>query len=284
VVGDGSRYDDQHYQPSLAPRLIDQEQIGPIDALMVNDGYAGFTPESLAPAQATADPEADAARVLTEALAAHGVTVAGPPRSGVAPADATTVATMSSPPLRQVVGEMLSNSDNETAEAAMKEIGLATSDAGTFAAGATGLSQLLSDAGIPMDGVRVVDGTGLTTEDQFTCTTLVDVLTHPDTGPVLRDGLAVAGQTGTLALRWRNTPVAGNLRAKTGTLRNVHRAGRRGHAGERVRHVRVRGQRPDPATVTSDDVNMEALPGILLGYGQGLDMAAMGPLPATSTG
>ncbi|HEY7070039.1 MAG TPA: D-alanyl-D-alanine carboxypeptidase/D-alanyl-D-alanine-endopeptidase [Acidimicrobiales bacterium] len=286
VVGDGSRYDDQLYQPSLAPRLIDQEQIGPIDALMTNDGYGGFQPESgsQASARAAADPAADAARVLTDALAAHGVTVAGAPRSGVAPADATTVATMSSPPISQVVGEMLSNSDNETAESAMKEIGLATSDAGTFAAGATGLSQLLSDAGIPMDGVRIVDGTGLTTEDQFTCTTLVDVLTHPDTGPVLRNGLAVAGQTGTLALRWRGTPVAGNLRAKTGTLRNVTAlAGEVAPAGGAVTFAYVANV-PDPATVTSDDVDMEALPGILLGYGQGLDVAALGPLPATPAG
>jgi D-alanyl-D-alanine carboxypeptidase/D-alanyl-D-alanine-endopeptidase (penicillin-binding protein 4) len=286
VVGDGSRYDDQHYQPSLAPRLIDQEQVGPIDALMTNDGYGGFQPESgsQASARAAADPAAEAARVLTVALAAHGVTVAGAPRSGVAPADATTVATMSSPPVRQVVGEMLSNSDNETAESAMKEIGLATSNAGTFAAGATGLSQLLYDAGIPMDGVSIVDGTGLTTEDHFTCTTLVDVLTHPDTGPVLRDGLAVAGQTGTLALRWRNTPVAGNLRAKTGTLRNVTAlAGEVTPASGSVTFAYVANV-PDPATVTSDDVNMEALPGILLGYGQGLDVAALAPLPATPTG
>jgi D-alanyl-D-alanine carboxypeptidase/D-alanyl-D-alanine-endopeptidase (penicillin-binding protein 4) len=286
VVGDGSRYDGQHYQPSLAPRLIDQEQIGPIDALMTNDGYGGFQPESGGMASATAapDPAADAARVLTEALAAHGVAVAGAPRSGVAPADATTVATLSSPPLRQVVGEMLSNSDNETAESAMKEIGLATSDQGTFAAGATGLTQLLGDAGIPLDGVHIVDGTGLTGEDQLTCTTLVDVLARPDTGPVLRDGLAVAGQSGTLALRWRATPVAGHLRAKTGTLRNVTAlAGEVEPAAGSVTFAYVANV-ADPATVTSDSVGMEALPGILLGYGAGLDVAALGPLPATPTG
>ena len=42
---------------------------------------------------------------------------------------------------------MLANSDNETAEAAMKEIGVATTGQGSFAAGAAGLTGLLADAG-----------------------------------------------------------------------------------------------------------------------------------------
>ena len=286
VVGDGSRYDDQLYQLSLATRLIDQDQIGPVDALMVNDGFAGFSPErSLASTVPAPDPAADAARVLSELLPAHGVAVAGPPRSGVAPEGATSVATLSSPPLSQVVAEMLTNSDNETAESAMKEIGLATSDQGTFAAGAAGLTELLSDAGVPLDGVQVVDGTGLTTEDHLTCAALVDVLTRPDTGSVLRDGMAVAGQTGTLALRWRDTPVAGRMRAKTGTLRNVTAlAGEvQPLPGGTVDFAYVANV-PDPATVTPDSVDMDALPGILLGYGEGIDLAALGPLPAEPLG
>jgi serine-type D-Ala-D-Ala carboxypeptidase/endopeptidase (penicillin-binding protein 4) len=282
IVGDGSRYDDQLYQPSLAPRLIDQDQIGPVDGLMVNDGFAGFSPErSLSSTVPAPDPAADAARVLSELLGARGVAVAGPPRSGVAPEDTTTVATLESPPLSQVVAEMLTNSDNETAESAMKEIGLATSDEGTFAAGAEGLSQLLLDADVPLEGVQVVDGTGLTTADRLTCATLVDVLTRPETGPVLRDGLAVAGQTGTLQLRWRDTPVAGRMRAKTGTLRNVTAlAGEvQPLPGGTVDFAYVANV-ADPATVTADEVNMDALPDILLGYGEGIDLPALSPLPA----
>ena len=43
VVGDGSRYDAQRYSPTLARRLIDQDQVGPIGGLMVNDGFARFS-------------------------------------------------------------------------------------------------------------------------------------------------------------------------------------------------------------------------------------------------
>ena len=41
-------------------------------------------------------------------------------------------------------------------------------------------------------------------------------------------GLAVAGESGTLSRRWADTPLAGRIRAKTGTLNQV--TGLAGHA------------------------------------------------------
>ena len=282
VVGDGSRYDGERYQPSLATRLVDQDQVGPIGGLMVNDGFGAFSTErSLASTVPADDTAADFARVLTERLALAGVTVTGAPRSGTAPEAAAPVATLTSPPLRQIVAEMLANSDNETAEAAMKEIGVATSGEGSFAAGAAGLTQLLTDAGVTMEGVRVVDGTGLTTEDQLTCRTLVDTLTREETGPVVREGLAVAGQTGTLALRFGGTPVEGRLRGKTGTLRNATAlAGEvQPLPGGTVAFAYVANV-PDPGSVTFEEVGLEGLAAILLTYPEGVDLAALAPLPA----
>jgi serine-type D-Ala-D-Ala carboxypeptidase/endopeptidase (penicillin-binding protein 4) len=282
VVGDGSRYDGERYQPSLAPRLIDQDQVGPIGGLMVNDGFGAFSTErSLASTVPADDTAADFARVLTERLAAHGVTVAGAPRSGVAPEGATGVATLTSPPLRQIVGEMLANSDNETAESAMKEIGLATAGQGSFAAGAAGLTQLLTDAGVPMEGVRVVDGTGLTTGDSLTCRTLVDTLTREETGPIVREGLAVAGQTGTLEDRFGGTTAVGRLRAKTGTLRNVTALAGDVQTlpGGAVTFAYVANV-PDPETVSFDEVGLGSLADIILTYPQGVDVTALAPLPA----
>ena len=191
--------------PTLARRLIDQDQVGPIGGLMVNDGFAEFS---------TARTNADACRpttprptprVLTERLEARGIAVGGRRGLGAAPEGAAVVASLDSPPLAQIVAEMLTTSDNETAEAALKEIGVAASGEGSWAAGAAGLTELLAEAGVPVDGVQVADGSGLTIENRFTCRTLVDVLGLPETGPVVRDGLAVAGETGTLAERCAGT-------------------------------------------------------------------------------
>jgi serine-type D-Ala-D-Ala carboxypeptidase/endopeptidase (penicillin-binding protein 4) len=282
VVGDGRRYDDQRYEASLAPRLIEQDQIGPIGGLMVNDGFSGFSSErSLASTVPAADPAADAARVLTERLAAHGVAVAGAPRSGPAPDGSTTVASMTSPPLSQIVADMLTNSDNETAEAALKEIGHEMSGQGSWPAGAAALTQLLSDNGVPMDGLHIVDGTGLSLEDQLTCRALVDVLSREETGPILRAGLPIAGQTGTLVDRFVGTSAAGRLRAKTGTLRNATAlaGGVEPLAGGEVTFAYVANV-PDPGEVTFEEVGMEGLADILLAYPRGVDLAALEPLPA----
>jgi D-alanyl-D-alanine carboxypeptidase/D-alanyl-D-alanine-endopeptidase (penicillin-binding protein 4) len=282
VVGDGSRYDAQRYSPTLARRLIDQDQVGPIGGLMVNDGFAEFsTARSNASTVPADDPAADAARVLTERLEARGIAVGGAPRAGVAPEGAAVVASLDSPPLAQIVAEMLTTSDNETAEAALKEIGVAASGEGSWDAGAAGLTELLAEAGVPVDGVQVADGSGLSIENRFTCRTLVDVLGLPETGPVVRDGLAVAGETGTLAERWRGTDVAGRMRAKTGTLRNVTAlAGEMEPlaGGSSVWFAYVANV-ADPGLVSPEQVGLDGLADILVRYPREVDLAALDPEP-----
>jgi serine-type D-Ala-D-Ala carboxypeptidase/endopeptidase (penicillin-binding protein 4) len=280
VVGDGSRYDGERYNPAWPPRFIGQDAIGPIGGLMVNDGFAAFSPAQSAAATVPApDPAADAARVVTDRLRAKGVAVVGAPRAGRAPDGGTEVASMASPPVSQIVAEMLTHSDNETAEAALKEIGVSASGNGSAAAGKAALTQLLTDAGVAVDGVGLVDGSGLSNQGRLTCGTLTELLNLPEAGPVLRDGLAVAGETGTLAERWRGTQVAGRLRAKTGSLRNVTAL-----AGEvepmgalgRVTFAYVANV-PDPGPLGPEDVDMDRLGDILVTYGRGIDLAVLAP-------
>jgi D-alanyl-D-alanine carboxypeptidase/D-alanyl-D-alanine-endopeptidase (penicillin-binding protein 4) len=280
VVGDGSRYDGERYNPAWPQRFIDQDAIGPIGGLMVNDGFAAFSPAQSAAATVPApDPAADAARVVTDRLRAKGVAVVGAPRAGRAPGGGTEVASLASPPVSQIVAEMLTHSDNETAEAALKEIGVATSGIGSAAAGKAALTQLLTDAGVAVDGVGLVDGSGLSNQGRLTCRTLTELLSLPEAGPALRGGLAVAGETGTLAERWRGTQVAGRLRAKTGSLRNVTAlAGEAEPMGAlgRVTFAYV-ANLPDPGPLDPENVDMDRLGDILITYGRGIDMAALEP-------
>jgi serine-type D-Ala-D-Ala carboxypeptidase/endopeptidase (penicillin-binding protein 4) len=279
VVGDGSRYDGERYNPAWPQRFIDQDAIGPIGGLMVNDGFAAFSPaQSAAGTVPAPDPAADAARVVTDRLRAKGVAVVGVPRAGRAPGGGTEVASLASPPASQIVAEMLTHSDNETAEAALKEIGVATSGNGSAAAGKAALTQLLTDAGVAVDGVGLVDGSGLSNQGRLTCRTLTELLGLPEAGPALRDGLAVAGETGTLAERWRGTQVAGRLRAKTGSLRNVTALAGEVEplAGGRVTFAYVANM-PDPGPLDPEDVDMDRLGDILITYGRGIDVAALAP-------
>ncbi|WP_436795978.1 D-alanyl-D-alanine carboxypeptidase/D-alanyl-D-alanine endopeptidase [Actinospongicola halichondriae] len=227
VVGDESRYDAVRYHPVWPSRFLAQGQIGPLSALSVNDGFAYF-PEETGVFGAAADPAGYAARVLTDLLRERGVVVGAEPVAGATPGDLAVVAAHTSPPLAEIVAQMLQESDNNTAELLLKELGSRVVGDGSFAGGQTAITEILGDAGLSMDDATVVDGSGLAVEDQVTCDLIVDVLEHGATAQVVDAGLAVAGRTGTLSRRWVGTDLEGRVRAKTGTLNHV--TGLAGHA------------------------------------------------------
>ncbi len=221
VVGDDTRYDAVRYNPAWPSRFIRQGQIGPISALSVNDGFAYFPGENSGVFGAAEDPPAYAAAVLDGALRARGVQIGGPPVSGPTPAAAEVLATHQSPPLAQIVTEMLHESDNNTAELLLKELGVRRQDQGSFEAGRAAVTAILTEAGLDLTGTNIADGSGLSSDDSVTCDLLVDLLDHESTAPVLQDALAVVGESGTLARRWRDSDLVGTVRAKTGTLNQV---------------------------------------------------------------
>jgi serine-type D-Ala-D-Ala carboxypeptidase/endopeptidase (penicillin-binding protein 4) len=214
VVGDASRYDDERYVPSWSEDIRGVEA-GPYDALLVND--ARVTGD----ARRAADPAEAAAREFTELLAARGVSVGGTPAAGAAPAEAELLGEVKSAPLSAVIGEMLATSDNNTAEMLVKEIGLAAGGAGTRAAGLEVMRATLKRWGVPLSGVVLADGSGLSNDNRASCATFVAVLDHAGARSPLAAGLAVAGRSGTLADVFVDSPVTGRLRAKTGTLGNA---------------------------------------------------------------
>ncbi len=222
VVGDDTRYDAVRYNPSWPSRFIRQGQVGPISALSVNDGFA-FPGDDDDPGVfgAADDPPAYAAAVLDGALRARGVQIGGPPVSGPTPADVGVVASHQSPPLSDIVTEMLHESDNNTAEMLLKELGVRRQGQGSFEAGRAAVTAILAEAGFDLSGSNVADGSGLSSDDAVTCDLILDLLDHERTAPVLHDALAVAGESGTLARRWQDSDLVGNVRAKTGTLNQV---------------------------------------------------------------
>lgn len=220
VVGDDSRYDGVRYNPLWPSRFLAQGQIGPLSALSVNDGFAYF-PDQTGSFGAAPDPPQYAAQVLTDLLRERGVVVGADARSGVAPADTPVLATHSSPPMSQIVTEMVQESDNNTAELVLKEVGLAVAGAGSSDAGGAAVSAVLGEDGIDVEDAVVADGSGLAAEDRVTCTLVMDVLDHDPTEGDLDSALAVAGESGTLAGRWLDTELVGRIRGKTGTLNQV---------------------------------------------------------------
>jgi D-alanyl-D-alanine carboxypeptidase/D-alanyl-D-alanine-endopeptidase (penicillin-binding protein 4) len=225
VVGDGSRYDTQRFHPAWPERYQPQNVVGNLDALVIDDGYESFpaTFQGEGARVPAADGAAHAALKITTLLREAGVQVDGAPRSGAAPADTTLtmVATLPSPPLIDIIGEMLVESDDDTAEMLLKEVGRRESGVGSWDAGVAAATRLLGEAGVDMSGVEIVDGSGLSYDNRLTCNLLMGLITRPDTGPLLVEHASVAGENGTLLEPFEGTPVDGRMHAKTGTLNTV---------------------------------------------------------------
>ncbi|MGA9275376.1 D-alanyl-D-alanine carboxypeptidase/D-alanyl-D-alanine-endopeptidase, partial [Ilumatobacter sp.] len=212
VVGDGSRYDDEFVVDGWGEGIAFNDA-GPYDALLVNDARVGGQ------SGREADPNEGAAREFVRLLEDRGIGVDNGWVSGPAVPDTPVVATVESVPLSDVVAEMLLTSDNNTAEMLVKEMGVATAETGTRAAGLEAMSASLEAQGVPTDGLVLRDGSGLSTDNRVTCAAILKVLQLGQGGPI-DAGLPIASVSGTLADEFLDGPMVGRLRAKTGTLGN----------------------------------------------------------------
>ena len=211
IVGDESRYDTERFTPSLGLGVRTTE-VGPLGALMLNDGVVLASP--IKPDQPALSASQEFLRLLNE----RGIVVRGSAKVGTASVDLPVVASIDSAPLRDVVTEMLTNSDNNTAELILKEIGLARLSAGTRIAGTQVVQSVLQEFGLPVDGLVIVDGSGLDRGNRATCSLFTSILEKDGGFGLLGNGLAVAGQTGTLRDLLGESAASERLHAKTGTL------------------------------------------------------------------
>lgn len=211
VVGVETRYDDERFVESWGDGIRVTEA-GPLGALLVNDGFV--TGDPVKPAEPALAAAIELANLLNEA----NITMGAFPSVGLVAPDADVLASVSSAPMSDVVGEMLTTSDNNTAELVLKEIAVQAQRPGTRLDGLAVVAERLAAWGVPLDGVVLVDGSGLDRGNRLTCEALLTMLEERDlTGP-LGAGLPVAGRPGTLEGFFAGTPLEGSLRAKTGTL------------------------------------------------------------------
>lgn len=212
VVGDESWFDARRTAPGWKSSFFITES-PPLSALVVERGwYRGRT--SVQPALA-------AAALFRSALEARGVTVAKPSRTGVLTTVGLPLARDLSLPLAQIVRFMGRESDNYTAETLVKQLGAVVDGRGTTSAGLAVVRRSLVDAGVPLGGVRLADGSGLSRLDRLTASSLVALLAaglaDAEIGDAFVASLAVAGVDGTLKDRMRARPARGRVIAKTGT-------------------------------------------------------------------
>jgi D-alanyl-D-alanine carboxypeptidase/D-alanyl-D-alanine-endopeptidase (penicillin-binding protein 4) len=205
----------------------DQGRLTPGGALEDKDDPGNYRPR-------TYDPAGMTAAAFAQLLIRDGITVTGAPAQ-VADrhsASAPVLASVSSPPLTAIIEQMLVESNNVIAENLARHaaiaLGLPATFSGAAAADMTGVRRL----GITTP-MSLVDGSGLSPDDQIAPETLVRVLAAAAGRPALRGavtGLPVAGFTGTLSAGGSvfggiggvaGGAARGVVRAKTGNLDTV---------------------------------------------------------------
>jgi D-alanyl-D-alanine carboxypeptidase/D-alanyl-D-alanine-endopeptidase (penicillin-binding protein 4) len=115
-------------------------------------------------------------------------------------------------------------SQNLHAEMALRAVGRARRNMGSIEAGLEELRAFLGEAGIDPASWNINDGSGLARLNLVTPSTVVKLLRFMAASPA-RDAwlslLPVAGRDGTLSARFGDSPAAGRIYAKTGTVSHV---------------------------------------------------------------
>lgn len=213
IEADESYFDRLRTGPAWKSRYYIGES-PPLSALSVDRGrFRGWY---------THDPARAAGLQFRLALRAAGVGVGGQVTGGVADPLAEQLAIIGSASLARIVAFMNRESDNFTAELLLKQLGAVDRGLGSSAAGAVAVRRALGEAAVPLTGVRIVDGSGLSSRNRLTAAAVIGILVVAWNDPAIRPSfvhsLAVAGVNGTLEDRLERPPARGAVLAKTGTL------------------------------------------------------------------
>jgi len=177
----------------------------------------------------TTDEFLDESRMPIPTPLPTGKLISAPVNESSAQSGNTVLATYISPPLGQDLTVINKVSQNLHAELVLRDLGKAVlpsdTSAGSIAAGARVVRQFLIQVGVDPADFLFFDGSGLSPKDLITpraATTLLAYAARQPWGKTFRQTLPIAGVDGSLAGRFTQSPVKGNLFAKTGTLAEVN--------------------------------------------------------------
>jgi D-alanyl-D-alanine carboxypeptidase/D-alanyl-D-alanine-endopeptidase (penicillin-binding protein 4) len=187
------------------------------------------------------DPALEAGLQLRAALGRHGIHLSGQVRSLHWPQDNSsvlagteTLGEVASPPMIDILQRGLKRSQNLYLQNLLLSVGVheqppanlspaAFTDTASYSLRA--MRHLLTEIGIAPSMAYLTEGTGLSRRDLITPAAMTRLLVFLAAQPYatqFRNALPVAGVDGTLVHRMHDTPAAGNVHAKTGSMSHVH--------------------------------------------------------------
>ncbi|MCP9234403.1 D-alanyl-D-alanine carboxypeptidase/D-alanyl-D-alanine-endopeptidase [Lewinella sp. JB7] len=167
------------------------------------------------------DPALLAAQLLDRKLEASGVDVVQPPASdqtvGSGPyGNGKVLDERRSPPLSEIVDRTNLTSNNLYAETLLREMNKARGN--TDLASTDIVIDWLESRGVKTEGVRLLDGSGLSARNFFPPSAMTTLLVDRSGSDRWRESIPLAGRTGSLRRVLRGTVAEGRVQGKSGTI------------------------------------------------------------------
>lgn len=187
----------------------------PVSALVVDD-------------RNTRRPAQDAGQTFARYLRSEGVKNSF---LGSGKSSGVDIGKVTSLPVTVAIRQMLHDSNNDIAEMLYRDSAVYSGKAGTWESARSHAFAVISELGVKMDNIKLVDGSGLSRANRLSASSLATLLglaldpAHPELAPLATaDLLPQAGSEGTLVGRFRYGRTAcasGLVQAKTGSLHDV---------------------------------------------------------------
>ncbi|MDG6896344.1 serine-type D-Ala-D-Ala carboxypeptidase [Volucribacter amazonae] len=178
---------------------------------------------------AVQDPDSYGVAIIQRQLKQLGITFTGQVQQAINPQQGQLFAQHQSASLSELIKKMMKKSDNQIADALFRTIAYHYyKRPATFQLGSLAMKQILqTKANIPLGNAVIADGSGLSRHNLISAQDMLRVLdyiiTHEDQLQLL-ESFPTAGVDGTLRGRGSMlaSPLAQNIKAKTGALKGVY--------------------------------------------------------------
>ncbi|MBI5525254.1 MAG: D-alanyl-D-alanine carboxypeptidase/D-alanyl-D-alanine-endopeptidase [Deltaproteobacteria bacterium] len=171
------------------------------------------------------NPPLYAAHLVRETMKMRGFKIGGKIKIGKVPGEAELFHVYHSLRLAAIARDMNKSSNNFTAEQVLKVIGGGGDQPASFDKGLVVMEQFLEKTGVKKGTYTMTNGSGLSHQNRFSSAQIVKVLQYvygqwrymPD----FVSSMSIAAGDGTVRKRYRGSPAAYLLRAKTGSIDGV---------------------------------------------------------------
>lgn len=174
--------------------------------------------------RAVGNPESVFLSYLRSSLASAGISVEGKSRVSSDPSvgeGAALLADHTSDRYAEVMRSCMMRSDNLFAETLLRAFSLARGKEGSTSAGSGEMLEYWKRRGAPTEGVRLIDGSGLSRSNRVTAQFMGAVLEDMWENEEYASFMPLAGQEGTLSDFLKGTPLDAYVAMKTGSMKGI---------------------------------------------------------------